>query len=262
MSVPGRYGWPALFGVLLVAGWYAAIQLFSIPEYQLPAPHRIIEAGIEERASLLPGMLQTTLACLVGFFSSVIGGVMLSLLLAASDRVYRGAYPYVLLLKMTPIIVIAPIIILWAGQGLFSITIITFLVCFFPIVANTTMGLRSTDAGHLDLFAVYKANRWQQLLWLRAPAALPYFMTGLRIAAALTPIGALYGDTVAGMGASNEAGLGFLVIIFNAQFKIPALFAAAMASCMIGFLFVGFVNLLSWFTLRRWHESYLRTDSA
>ena len=252
----GRIAWPALFGALLLAGWYGAIGLFGIPEYQLPAPHRIVEAGLEERSSLLPGMLQTTRACVVGFFASVVGGALMSLLLAASDWVYRGAYPYIVLLKMTPIIVIAPIIILWAGQGLYSITVITFLVCFFPIVANTTMGLRSTDTGHLDLFAVYKARRWQQLLWLRVPAALPYFMTGLRIAAALTPIGALYGDTVAGMGASDEAGLGFLVIIFNSQLKIPALFAAALASCLIGFLFVGFVNVLSWLALRRWHESY------
>lgn len=256
--MPGllRYAWPALFGVVLLALWYGAILLLGVPEYQLPAPHRIVSAGVEERAALLPGMLQTTMACLVGFFTSVIGGVALSLLLASSEWIYRGAYPYVVLLKMTPIIVVAPIIILWAGQGLYSITIITFLVCFFPIVANTTMGLRSTESGHLDLFAVYRASRWQQLLWLRVPAALPFFMTGLRIAAALTPIGALYGDTVAGMGASDEAGLGFLVIIYNAQLKIPALFAAALASCLIGFLFVGMVNVLSWAALRRWHDSY------
>jgi len=257
MSIWTRIGWPLVFGLLLLAGWYGAITLFEIPEYQLPPLHRIVQAGYEEREMLMAGSIQTTMACLIGFFTSIAGGVMLSIMLASSERAYRGAYPYILLMKMTPIIVIAPIIIIWAGQGLASITVITFLICFFPIVANTTMGLRSTDSNHLDLFAVYKANRWQQLLWLRAPAAMPYFMTGLKIAAALTPIGALYGDTVAGMGASNEAGLGFVVMIFNSQFKIPALFAAAIVSCAIGFLFVGMVNLVSWLALRRWHESYL-----
>ena len=257
-----RIGWPLLFGALLLAAWYGAIALFGIPEYQLPPLHRIVGAAYEERAILWSGSVQTTIACLIGFFSSVVGGVLLSLLLASSEWAYRGAYPYILLMKMTPIIVIAPIIILWAGQGLASITAITFLVCFFPIVANTTMGLRSTDSNHLDLFAVYQANRWQQLLWLRAPAAMPYFLTGLKIAAALTPIGALYGDTVAGMGASNDAGLGFVVMIFNSQFKIPALFAAAMVSCAIGFLFVGMVNLVSWLALRRWHDAYLAGDHA
>ncbi|MEM6707597.1 MAG: ABC transporter permease subunit [Pseudomonadota bacterium] len=253
-------GWPLLFGAALLAVWYAAIAVFDIPEYQLPPLHRIIEAGFDERAVLFSGAVQTTIACLIGFFTSVIGGIALSVLLASSQWAFRGVYPYILLLKMTPIIVIAPIIILWAGQGLTSITTITFLICFFPIVANTTMGLRSTDANLMDLFQVYKASSWQQMLWLRVPGALPYFMTGLKIAAALTPIGALYGDTVAGMGSSNEAGLGFVVMIFSAQFKVPALFASAFVACAIGFLFVGLVNLLAWWTLHRWHDSYLLDD--
>lgn len=260
MSHLHSFLWPVLFGLLLLLGWYGAISLFGIPEYQLPPLHRIVEAGIEERAVLWTGALQTTFACLVGFLCSVVGGLVLSVLLASSRWAYQGVYPYILLLKMTPIIVLAPIIILWAGQGLVSITIITFLVCFFPIVANTTMGLRSTDTNHLDLFTVYKANRWQQMLWLRVPGALPYFMSGLRIAAALTPIGALYGDTIAGMGSSDEAGLGFVVMIFSAQFKVPALFASAFVACAIGFLFVGLVNFLSWRALHKWHESYVGVD--
>jgi NitT/TauT family transport system permease protein len=252
--------WPLTFGACLLVVWYLAILVFGIPEYQLPPLHRIVEAGFEERDVLFSGALQTTIACLIGFFSSVAGGVALSVLLASSRLAYRGIYPYILLLKMMPIIVIAPIVILWAGQGLTSITAITFLVCFFPIVANTTMGLRSAEANHLDLFSVYKANRWQEMFWLRVPGALPYFMTGLKIAAALTPIGALYGDTVAGMGSGNEAGLGFVVMIFSAQFKIPALFASAFVACAIGFLFVGLVNVIAWYTLHRWHESYLMDE--
>ncbi|MGA0840130.1 MAG: ABC transporter permease [Pseudomonadales bacterium] len=261
MSLTQRVLAPLLFGVVLIGCWYTGIAVFSVPEYQLPAPHRIIEAGIDERGQLMQGVMQTTLASVVGFLCSVVGGLALSLLLATSDWIYRSMWPYILVLKMTPVIVVAPIILLWAGQGLFSIVIITFLVCFFPIVANTTMGLRSADPGLLDLFKVYQCKSWQEMLWLRVPSSLPFFMTGLRIAAALTPIGALYGDTIAGMGSRDEAGLGFLVIIFNSQFKIPALFAAALAACVIGFLFVGVVNLIAWLTLRRWHESYLQDQA-
>lgn len=249
--------WPLLIGVVFILIWYLGIELFDIPEFQLPAPHRIVEEGFTEWNTLWRAMLQTTRACLIGFFASVAGGVLLSLLLSSSTWAYQGFYPYILILKMTPVIVIAPIIIIWFGQGINSITIITFLICFFPIVANTTMGLRSTDHNLVDLFQVYAASKRQELLYLRIPAALPYFFTGLRIAAALTPIGALYGDTVAGMGSGGKAGLGFVVVIFSSQLKIPALFAAAFLACLIGFLFVGLVNWLSWRQLHRWHDSYL-----
>ena len=256
----GVFLWPAAVGAVIGATWYGGIAAFGIPEYQLPPPHRIVQAGWQERELLLSGALQTALASLIGFASSVIGGVALAILLASSRWAFQGLYPYVLLLKMTPIIVLAPIVILWAGQGLASITVITFLVCFFPIVASVTMGLRSTSASLIDLFSVYNASGWQQLVWLRVPGALPYFMSGLRIAAALTPIGALYGDTVAGMGEGAEAGLGFLVLIFSAQFKVPALFASALAACCIGFLFVGFVNALAWRVLHKWHDAYVELD--
>jgi len=256
-SLKNSLFWPTIFGAILISLWYGSIALFAIPEYQLPPLHRIAEAGFEERNILLSGAGQTLIACLIGFFTSVFGGVVLSVLLASNPWAYKGVYPYILILKMTPVIVLAPIVILWAGQGLVSITIITFLICFFPIVVNTTMGLRSTDPGLVDLFKVYNGNSWQELLWLRLPAALPFFMTGLRVAAALTPIGALYGDTVAGMGSSDEAGLGFVVMIFSAQFKVPALFAAAFTACSIGFMFVGLVNLFSWWVLHKWHDAYL-----
>ena len=249
--------WPAAIGLGVLGLWYAAVLWGGMPEYQLPAPHRIVEEGMREAPTLWSGLLQTLYACVLGFTSSVLGGLFLSVLLASSSWAYRGLYPYVLMLKMMPVIVLAPIIIIWFGQGIASITVITFLICFFPIVANTTMGLRSVDRNLSELFQVYSATSRQKMLYLRIPAALPYFFTGLKIAAALTPIGALYGDTVAGMGSGSQAGLGFVVVIFSSQLKVPALYAAAFTACAIGFLFVGLVNLLSWWALHRWHESYL-----
>ncbi|MEM0954753.1 MAG: ABC transporter permease [Pseudomonadota bacterium] len=253
--------WPAVVGLVVLAVWYATVLWLGVPEYQLPAPHRIIEEGAREAPTLWSGLLQTLYACLLGFTASVVGGLVLSILLASSTWAYQGIYPYVLMLKMMPVIVLAPIIIIWFGQGIASITVITFLICFFPIVANTTMGLRSVDRNLSELFQVYSATQRQKMLYLRIPAALPYFFTGLKIAAALTPIGALYGDTVAGMGSGSQAGLGFVVVIFSSQLKVPALFAAAFTACAIGFLFVGLVNLLSWWALHRWHDSYLGDEA-
>ncbi|RDV29231.1 ABC transporter permease [Alteromonas aestuariivivens] len=251
---------PAIVGVSLIAIWYLVIYLFDIPIFQLPAPHDIIEAGSQEQSTLISGALQTTLACLIGFFTSLLGGVLISVLLAYSSWAYKGFYPYILLLKMMPVIVLAPIIILWFGQGLASITVITFLICFFPIVANTTMGLCSTDKNLVDVFRVYNSSARDEMLKLRIPYAMPYFLTGLKVAAALTPIGALYGDTVAGMGSGSDAGLGFVVVVFSSQLKIPALYAAAFTACFIGFLFVSLVNILHWRLLHKWHDSYAQSN--
>ena len=157
---------------------------------------------------------------------------------------------------MTPVIVVAPILVLWVGAGIKSVVIITFLVCFFPLVVNTTQGLISVDRNLVELFRSYRATRLQQLLSLRIPSALPYFFTGLRIAATLAPIGALVGDYTAGSSAGDGGGLGFQAIIYSSQAKYAALFATAVITCALGFIFVAIVVGFSWLTLHRWHESY------
>ena len=164
-------------------------------------------------------------------------------------------------LQLTPIIVLAPILILWAGPGLPSVVIITFLISFFPLVVNTTQGLVTTDRLLVDLFRMGRATRRQQILLLRIPAALPYFFTGLRIAATLAPIGAIAGDAYAGNSGGGQGGLGLLAVIYSAQFQIPALFATALVSCLLGFVFSGAVVGLSWLALHRWHEAYQPTNS-
>jgi NitT/TauT family transport system permease protein len=137
-----------------------------------------------------------------------------------------------------------------------SVVIITFLICFFPMVVNTTQGLVSTDANLVDFFRMCNATRRQEILWLRVPAALPYFFTGLRIAATLAPIGAIVGDLYAGNAAGGQGGLGFLTIVYSSQFQMAALFSTALVSCALGFVFVGVVISLSWWSLHRWHDSY------
>ena len=165
-----------------------------------------------------------------------------------------------MMLQMTPVIVFAPILVLWVGAGLKSVVVITFLICFFPLVVNTTQGLISTDRNLVELFRMYRASRWQEIFLLRVPSALPYFFTGLRIAATLAPIGALVGDYTAGSSAGDGGGLGFQAIIYSSQAKYPALFATAAVTCVLGFIFVAIVLSLSWLALHHWHDSYERAD--
>jgi NitT/TauT family transport system permease protein len=245
---------PALTGVLFIALWYLAHALLaSERRFLLPPPHSVLIAFREHGPALWSAAMNTLQGALLGFGTAVIGSSLAALVRAS-------LYPYLMILQLTPIIVIAPILILWAGAGIVSVTIITFLICFFPLVVNTTQGLISTDRNLVDLFRMCRASRWQEIFLLRAPGALPYFFTGLRIAATLAPIGAIVGDFYAGNSAGGQGGLGFLTIIYSSQFKIAALFATALSSCALGFLFAGGVVALSWLCLHRWHDSYSRSD--
>jgi NitT/TauT family transport system permease protein len=247
---------PALAGALFIAIWhFVRVSLSEDFRFLLPAPTEVITAFREHGDELWRATLNTTAGATLGFHAAVAVSFTLSLPL-----VRVTFYPYLMLLQMTPIIVFAPILVLWVGPGLKSVTIITFLICFFPLAVNTTQGLVSTDRNLVELFRLYRATKFQEILRLRIPAALPFFFTGLRIAATLAPIGALVGDYTAGSSAGDGGGLGFQTIIYSSQAKYPALFATAAACCALGFIFVAGVLSLSWLTLHQWHDSYERSD--
>ncbi len=253
---------PAATGALFVAVWY--VVRFSMGEemqFLLPSPGDILAALHENAGSLARAALNTTQGALLGFAAAIIVSSALALALSLSSLVRVSFYPYLMLLQMTPIIIFAPILVLWVGPGLHSVVVITFLICFFPLVVNTTQGLISTDRNLVELFRMYRASRAQEILRLRVPAAFPYFFTGLRIAATLAPIGALVGDYTAGSSAGDGGGLGFQAIIFSSQAKYPALFATAAITCVLGFIFVAFVISLSWLVMHKWHDSYERADA-
>jgi NitT/TauT family transport system permease protein len=254
---------PVLTGVLLIAAWYV-VRLWILPADQrflLPAPHAILNAFAERGPQLWSATLSTATGAFLGFATATALSILFALTLSLSPLVRASLYPWLMALQLTPIIIFAPILILWVGPGLKSVIIITFLISFFPLVVNTTQGLVSTDRLLVDLFRMGRASRLQQIFLLRVPAALPYFFTGLRIAATLAPIGAIAGDAYAGNSAGGQGGLGFLSLIYSAQFQIPALFATALVSCLLGFLFAGAVVWLSWAALHRWHDSYQQKDS-
>ncbi|HEY1848917.1 MAG TPA: ABC transporter permease [Opitutaceae bacterium] len=252
---------PVATGVGMIAAWYAVF--FGLSQEQrflLPAPHQVARAFVEKGPALWSAALNTGAGAVIGFAVAVALSFVMALILSLSPLVRASLYPYLMIMQMTPIIVMAPILILWVGPGLKSVTIITFLICFFPMVVNTTQGLISTDRNLVDFFRMCKATKMQEIFLLRVPSALPYFFTGLRIAGTLATIGAIVGDVFAGNSAGGQGGLGFLTIIYSAQFQIGALFATAAVSCLLGFVFVAVVIAVSWLALHKWHDSFSQTD--
>jgi NitT/TauT family transport system permease protein len=252
---------PIATGLLVIGAWY--VRHLTLPDdtrFLLPSPGQVLAALSDNHEVLARATLNTTKGALLGFGLAIVGSFATALLLSLSTWIRASLYPYLMILQMTPIIVIAPILVLWLGAGLKSVSTITFLISFFPLVVNTTQGLISTDRNLVELFRMHRARPWQEILLLRVPAALPYFFTGLRIAAVLAPIGAIVGDYTAGTSAGDGGGLGFQAIIYSSQAKYPALFATAGIGCLLGFIFTGAVLAVSWLALHQWHDSYQRTD--
>lgn len=253
---------PIATGVLLFGLWLALhAALPPSQRFLLPTPWRILTVAGERSAELANATLWTATAALGGFALATTVAIGFSLLLASSRLLRAALYPYVMLLQMVPIIIIAPLLILWVGPGLPSVIIVTFLISFFPMVVNNTQGLLSVDRNLVDLFRMSKATAWQQLWLLRVPSSLPYFFAGLRIAAVLAPIGALTGDYLVGTSTGNNAGLGFTAMICSTRSEIPALYATAFIACALGWLFVGSVSAAAWAVMHRWHDSYTLNQS-
>jgi len=251
---------PIATGLVLVAAWIALKRALHVASFVLPAPAEILAATWSERRTLLASALVTGRGAVLGFVASVVLGFALAMVMAFSRRLKQSLHPFILILHMTPVIILAPIFVLWLGQGLPSIVAITFMICFFPIVANTTMGFVSVDRNLQELFVMCHATRAQEIRHLRVPGALPYFLTGVKIAGTLAPIGAITGDFLAGSARDGVGGLGFMTITYFSQLKIPALFATGLVACLMGFLFVGAVNYVHWRLLHEWHDSLVRKE--
>lgn len=259
MTIIRKWLPPLLTGVFLLVAWATVVKVWEIPKWFFPGPIDVLMAAIREREALGMAIVDTLLGASSGFGAAILGGVAMAMVLAASRRCRVALFPWVTFMSMIPVIATSALFVLWLGAGWPSVTAITFVIGFFPIVASTTQGLLSTDRNQVDLFRQYQANRWQQLILLKVPSALPYFFTGLQIAASLAIIGAITGEIFAG-SAAGTGGLGFLIIVFKSQLKTPELMATAFAACLFGFVFVGGVAIVRWFCLRNWHESAGRVE--
>ncbi len=252
---------PAAAGALMIALWYAVhFHLAEEMRFLLPTPGAVLDAFRANADSLARAAWSTSKGALLGFGLAIVVSFLLALVLSLSPLIRTSLYPYLMALQMTPLPVLAPICVIWVGAGLKSVSLLTFVIAFFPLVVNTTQGLISTDRNLVELFRLYRASRWQQLFLLRVPSALPYFFTGLRIAATIAPIGAVVAEMNAGSSAGDGGGLGFQAVIYSSQAKYPALFATAATTCVLGFILNAAVLTLAWLALRHWHDSYERTD--
>lgn len=251
---------PVVTGVLFVAAWYGVHAALSEDyQFSFPTPGAVLVALQENAPALTRATINTAEGALLGFLLATAVSVVVAIVLSLSSLVRASVYPYLMILQMMPVIVVAPILVLWVGAGLKSVVIITFLVCFLPLVVNTTQGLISTDRNLVELFRSYRSSRMQRLIHLQIPAALPQFFTGMRIAATLAPVAALVGDYTAGSSAGDGGGLGFQAVIYSSRAQYAALFATAGVTCVLGFILVSLVVGLSWLALHDWHDSYDRS---
>jgi len=251
---------PALLGLAALGLWEGLVRAFNIPPYLLPGPILILQTLVTDWRTLMESWWITMSISLAALAVAVVLGVALAVMFAASKWIERSFFPYAVVLQVTPIVAIAPLIIIWVNDVKLSLLICAWIVAFFPILSNTTVGLNSADRNLVDLFRLYRASAWQTLRYLKLPAAMPYFLAGLRISGGLSLIGAVVAEFVAGTGGS-QSGLAYRILESGYQLRIPRMFAALALISVSGILLFLALSLLSHLCLRRWHESALKQES-
>lgn len=244
---------PLFVFLLTLAVWEAVVHIKNIPPYILPAPSVIAAKLIEDRSVLLPSLLATLGVTLQALVAATIGAVALALLLAQSKWLARALLPFAVILQVTPIIAIAPLLLIYLAPQT-AVLVCAFLVAFFPILSNTALGLASVDHGLQDVFDLYRATGWQKLIYLRLPWALPHFLAGLRIGGGLALIGAIVAELAAG-ASGQGTGLAFRIVEAGFRLDIPRMFAALALISLSGLAIYGALSWLSHRLLRNWHES-------
>lgn len=247
-----------MFATIALWQWY--VVAFKVPHYILPGPDRVVQALISDWSMLWPALLITIAITLGALVIATIGGVGLAVLFAQSKWVEMSFFPYAVILQVTPVIVIAPLIFIYVPSKIAGLLICAWIVAFFPILSNTTLGLNSADHNLRNLFQLYGATRWQTLRYLRLPAALPYFLGGLKIAGGLSLIGAIVAEFVAGTGGLGS-GLAFKILEASYRLNIPRMFAAILLISVTGIIIFASLSVLSHLLLRHWHESAIKRDS-
>jgi NitT/TauT family transport system permease protein len=245
---------PAALGILLVLIWQGICITFKVPNYLIPAPLEIARTLVEDWQLLSAALATTLQVTFLAFAMAVVLGVAAAFLFVQSRLMEISLFPYAIILQVTPIVAIAPLIIIWVKNPLLAMVICATIVALFPIISNTILGLRSVNPGLLNLFRLNRATRWQTLRRLRIPSALPYFFGGLRISSGLALIGAVVAEFVAGTG-GTASGLAYQILQAGFQLNIPRLFAALFLITVTGIVLFTAMAMLSKWALGNWHES-------
>jgi NitT/TauT family transport system permease protein len=247
---------PVLVGVVLLLLWHGIVVAYNVPKYLVPSPLVVAGAMVEDWGLLSTSLMVTLKITFMAFAVAVTLGVLVAFMFVQSRIVEMSLFPYAVLLQVTPVVAIAPLIIIWVKDPTASLVFCATIVALFPIISNTILGLRSVNPGLVNLFRMNKATRWQTLVRLRIPSALPYFFGGLRISSGLSLIGAVVAEFVAGTGGTG-AGLAYQILQAGYQLHIPRLFAALVLITGTGVLLFLLMVFLSRLALGGWHESEL-----
>lgn len=251
---------PLLVIAALVLIWYAYVRLSGIPPYILPGPLAVANAFVTDWGTLAPALWVTTKITLISLLLALVGGCGFAIFLVQSRWIELAFYPLAVILQVTPVVAISPLILIYAPSTQSALLICAFLVAFFPILSNMVQGLKSVDHNLINLYELYGASRWQTLLYLKLPAAQPYFMTGLRIGGGLALIAAVVAEFAAG-SAGAGSGLAFRLLEAQYRMNIPRLFAALLMLSLLGVAIFAITSFIAWASLHRWHESSLKREN-
>jgi NitT/TauT family transport system permease protein len=254
-----RWLLPLLVVMGTVLGWQWLVTAYEIPHYLLPGPFRVWDQLVADWGMLSDALLVTLRITAMALAVAIIGGVLLAILFDQSRFAELIFYPYAVILQVTPIVSIAPLIFIYVKDPTARVLICAWIVAFFPLLSNTSLGLKSTDHNLRDLFSIYGASRWQRLVFLQLPSALPYFLGGLRIAGGLALIGAIVAEYVVGTGGAGS-GLAFRILEASYRLNIPRMFAALLLIGVVGVAIFALTALVSHLMLRKWHESAIRRE--
>ena len=256
----GRWAMPLLTIALGIFLWDRLVAWYDIKPYILPGPGVVLERLIADWALLLADLRQTLGITLLALLVAVGGGVGLAVLFTQSRIIEMSLSPYAVILQVTPVIAIAPLIRIYVDSPTVQLLLCAWIVAFFPILSNTTLGLNSADHNLRDLFRIYGASRWQRLRYLQLPSALPYFLGGLRIAGGLSLIGAVVAEFVIGVGGTGN-GLAARILESGYRLNIPRLYAALIVIALTGVAIYLVTGWISHIALRKWHESAVKREA-
>ena len=250
---------PSLVMALSLLAWHLYVTLNNVPHYVLPGPVLVGQSVVEDWGLLWPALLTTARLTIFALFFAVLGGVTLAVAFTQSKWAEMSFFPYAVILQVTPVIAVAPLLQIYVGNAFVAALLCAWIVAFFPILSNTTIGLKSADHNLQDLFTIYGASRWQRLRYLSAPSALPFFLGGLRIAGGLALIGAVVAEFVIGR-AGTGLGLASTLLEASYRFNFGRLYAALILISAMGVVIFAITSLISHLLLRKWHESALKRE--
>ena len=251
---------PILMVVLAIAAWQIHIVVNEVPRYIMPAPMDVLTALWTDWPTLYPSLLVTLRITFSALLIALIGGVGLAIILIQSKWIELAVFPFAVILQVTPMIAIAPLLIIYIRDTPTVLLTCAFIVAFFPILSNMVAGLKSVDHNLLNLFELYGARRWQTLIHLRLPSSMPYFAAGLRIGGGLALIASVVAEFAAG-SAGKGSGLAFRLLESGYRLNYPRLYAALLLLMITGVAIFAITSFVSWLLLHRWHESAIRREN-